>query len=212
MCISLILESGLMAQLSLYYQTQLETKVSLLPEQIDGDIDDHILENLRAKIEKKTIEHGIVIRIIRLIDYNQGMIDKANFMGTTVFKTKYECLLCSPIKDLEMTCIVDNTVRGYLICRNGPVIAAIYIPTIDTHTFKVVDSKIKNISTGKEVGKGDHLKVSVISISTNLREKNIVAMCKFLNVLTSKSDIKKFNEEQELIQNVGITEDVDDFF
>ena len=191
-----------MAQISLYYQTQLETKVSLLPEQITGDIDDFILENLRAKIDTKSIENGIVIRIIRLIDYNYGMIDKANFMGVTTYKVKYECLLCSPIKDLEMICIVDHIVSGYLVCKNGPIFAIIQSTNIDLHTFEKIDNKIKHIATNKEISKGDYLKVSVISINNSLGERNIVAMCKLLNI-ASKNDIKKFKEEQELIENVS---------
>src|SRR5581483_1684779 len=104
-----------MANMNLYYRTQLETKVSLLPEQIDGNIDNHILQNLRTKIEGKTIDNGIVLKINRLIDYNYGVIDKANFMGTTVFHVKYECFICSPTKNLEMVCIVDNDkIKGYL--------------------------------------------------------------------------------------------------
>jgi len=190
-----------MAQISLYYQTQLETKISLLPEQIDGDIDDHILENLKSKIDTKSIENGIVIRIIKLISYDYGMIDKANFMGTTVYKVKYECLLCSPIKDLEMICVVDNIIKGYLICRNGPVFAAVQFTNIDTHTFRIIGDKIQHIATGKEIAKSDYLKVSIININNNLGERNIVAICKLLNI-GSKNDIKKFKEEQELIENV----------
>ena len=123
--ISLIRIFKYMAQLNLYYQTQLETSVSLLPEQIDGNIDDHLIKNLKAKVEGKSTENGIEIRVNRLIDYNYGMIDKSNFMGTTVYKVKYECFLCSPIKDLEMICVLDNIVKGFLIGRNGPVIVAI---------------------------------------------------------------------------------------
>ena len=190
-----------MAQISLYYQTQLETKISLLPEQINGDIDDHILENLKTKIDTKSIENGIVIRIIKLIDYDYGMIDKANFMGTTVYKVRYECLLCSPIKDLEMICVVDNIVKGFLVCRNGPIFAAVQFSNIDTHIFKIDNDKIYHIQTNKEIKKSDHLKVSIININNNLGERNIVAVCKLLNI-GSKSDIKKFKEEQELIENV----------
>lgn len=187
-----------MAQIGLYYQTQLETKVSLLPQQVDADMDDHMLENLRNKIEKKSIDNGIVLKINRIIDYDYGMIDKANFMGTTVYNVKYECFICSPTKNLEIVCVLDNIVKGYLIGHNGPVIVAIQFNNIDTQKFEIVDSTITHIKTKKSVKKGDHLKVSIIAVNNNLGEENIVTICKLLN-LADQNDIKRFNEDQLLV-------------
>jgi len=188
-----------MAQLNLYYQTQLETKVSLLPEQITGDIDRHILENLKRKVDSKSTDNGIVIRINKLIDYDYGMIDKVHFMGTTSYKVKYECLLCSPVKDLEMICVVENIVKGYLISKNGPVYSAIQFANRDFNVFEISGENIKHIATNKIVKKGDHLKVSIIDIHNDTDEGNIVAICKLLNLAT-KAEIKKFDEEQAMIE------------
>ena len=173
-----------MAHLSLYYRTQLETKVSLLPEQIDGSMDNHILENVKGKIEGKSIDNGIVLKINRLINYDYGMIDKANFMGTTVFAVKYECFICSPIKDLEIICILENIVKGYLIGKNGPVIVAIQLNNIDTQKFEISGNNIISIKSKKTIEKGEYLKVSIISINNNLGEKNIVTMCKLMGLAT----------------------------
>ncbi len=197
-----------MAQLSLYYQTQLETKVSLLPEQITGDIDDFILENLKSKIDTKSIENGIVIKIIRLIDYDYGMIDKIHFMGTTIYKVKYECLLCSPVKDLEMICKVDNIIKGYVISKNGPIYVAVPFNNIDANVFEISGNNIKYSSSGRIINKNDHLKVSIISINNNIGERNIVVMCKLLN-FASKNDIKKFNEEQLLIGDSTVDDNIE---
>lgn len=199
-----------MAHLSLYYHTQLETKVSLLPEQITGDIDNFILENLKQKIDSRSTENGIVIRINRLIDYDYGIIDKTHFMGTTVYKVKYECLLCSPVKDLEMICVVENIIKGFLISKNGPVYSAIQFSNIDFTTFEIVGDEIKHIATGRLIKKQDHLKVSIININNNTDEGNIMAMCKLLNFAT-KAEIKKFNEEQAMIEesSIGANEDVE---
>ncbi|XWV26226.1 putative DNA-directed RNA polymerase subunit [Tupanvirus soda lake] len=189
-----------MAQISLYYRTQLDTKVSLFPEQIDGNMDDHILENLKAKIEGKSIDNGIVLRINRLISYDYGMIDKANFMGTTVFPVKYECFVCSPTKDLEIVCVLENIVKGFLIAKNGPVIIAIQFNNIDTQKFEISGNNILYTKTKKPVEKGDYLKVSIININNNLGEKNIVTMCKLLN-LANKDEIQSYEQDQLLITN-----------
>lgn len=187
-----------MAQISLYYRTQLDTKVSLFPEQIDGKIDDHILENLKSKIEGKTIDSGIVLKINRLISYELGMIDKANFMGITVFPVKYECFICSPVKDLEIICVLENIVKGYLIARNGPIIVAIQFNNIDTQKFEISGNTIINSKNKNPIEKGNYLKVSIISTNINLGEKNIVTMCKLIN-LASKDEIQTFEKDQLLI-------------
>ena len=199
-----------MAQISLYYRTQLETKVSLLPEQIDGNMDDHLLKNLKAKIEGKTNENGIVLKINKLIDYSSGMIDKANFMGITVFPVKYECFICSPTKDLEMICVLENIVKGFLIAKNGPVVVVIQYNNIDTKKFEISDKNILFSKTKTPVKKGDHLKAAIISINNNLGEKNIVTMCKLLNLAT-KEEIKLFEEDQMMATNGNIDDDNNDF-
>ena len=197
-----------MAQ-SLYYQTQLSNKVSLLPQQINADMDKYLLENLKTKVEKKSTEHGIILNINKLIDYNYGMIDKANFMGTTVYEVNYECFVCSPTKDLEIICILENIVKGYLIGKNGPVVVAIQFNNIDTQKFEIVESSIMYIKDRREIKKGDYLKVSVISVNNDLGEENIVTVCKLLD-LANKDEIKRFKDEQYLLTN-GTADDSKEF-
>ena len=97
-----------MAQRNLYFRAQLDTKVSLLPKQLDGDIDNHLLKNLKVKMEGKNIDGGLVLKVNKLIGYHDGLIDKVNLMGTTVYHVDYDCYLCSPVKDLEIICVIDN--------------------------------------------------------------------------------------------------------
>lgn len=183
-----------MAQLNLYYQTQLVTKVSVLPEQLNGNLDNHILENLKMKIEGRVIDEGIVLHVNKLINYDYGMIDKSNFMGTTVYQVIYECFICSPIKDLEIICVIDNIVKGFLIGRNGPIRVAIQFNNIDNSKFEINDNTIYS-KAKRAVQKGDHLKVAIISIKHDLGEKHIMAMCKLLD-FADKNEIRKFNDEQ----------------
>ena len=187
-----------MAQINLYYHTELETKVSLLPEQISGEMNDFLLTNLRNQVEGKTSEHGIVLKVNNLVSYDYGIISKSNFMATTLYNVKYKCLLCSPTKNLEFACVLDNVVKGILVGRNGPVTVAIQFSNIDSQKFKIDGDNIVDASTNKIIKKGDHLKVSVINVKINLRDTNITTICKLLNVASDK-DVKKYKEEQILV-------------
>lgn len=187
-----------MAQLNLYYRTQLETKVSLLPEQIDGNMDNHILNNLREKVEKKVIDNGIVLKTTKLVSYDYGMIDKNNSMGTTVYLVKYECFICSPTKNLEIVCVLENIIKGFLIAQNGPIKVAVQFNNIDTRKFAISGNNIIISKSKQNIKKGDYLKVSIIDISNNLGEKNIVVIAKLIN-LASKDEIASFEEDQQLL-------------
>lgn len=204
-----------MARLDLYYQTQLESKVSLLPEQVDADMDDHLLENLRMKVEGKAIDSGIVLKVNRLIDYNLGIIDKANFMGTTVYTVKYECFLCSPVQSLEMIGIIDVTLKGYLIAKNGPVTIALQYNHIDPQNFEIVENNVVYVSkkdnTKTPVKIGDYIKASVINIKNNPGESSIMAFCKLIN-MASKEEINKFKEDQTIITGEILEGEEKEFF
>lgn len=189
-----------MASLHLYYLTQLKTTVSLLPEQINYSLESHLLTNLKSKLEGKTIDNGIVMRIYRLIEYNNGLIDKINFMGIVVFTVVYECLLCAPIKDLEIVCLVENDIKGYLIARNGPVVVAIRHNNVDLNRFEINNSTIVHKQTTITVSKGSYLKVTIISINKNAGEKTILTACRLNNIATEE-EIASFNNDQALATN-----------
>lgn len=199
-----------MAQISLYFRTQIETKVSLFPEQITANMDDHILANLKTQIEGKSNDKGIILKINRLIEYKHGMIDKANFMGTTVLPVKYECFICSPVKDLEIVCLLENIVKGFLIAKNGPVIVAIQFNNIDTQQFEISNNNIISLRTKKVIQKGDYLKVTIININSNLGEKQIVTMCKLSN-LPTRDEIESFKQDQLLVTNNDFDDDDQEF-
>lgn len=191
-----------MSQINLYYQTQLDEKVPLLPHQITPDIDNHLLQNLTTKIKGKTTANGIVIRIYRLIDYEYGNIDKDNFTGIVNYVVRYECLLCSPVKDLEIICVTDNIVKGYLVSVNGPVTIAVQYSNIDINKFSIEGNNIKHNKSGKIISRGDYIKVSVINVNSNMGETNIIALCKLVD-LASEEDIKRYKEDQRLISDIN---------
>lgn len=187
-----------MAQIGLYYQTLLETKVSLLPEQIKGNMEEYMLSNLRGKIEGKNIDSGTVLKINSIIDYGYGKIEAVNFMATVVYHVKFDCLICSPAKDLEIICVIHNIVKGYLFGINGPVVIGIQFNNIDTDKFKLGgDNTIILKEDGRTVKNGDHVKVSIISIKNHVGEHQIMTIAKLLDIATP-DEIQHFKEEQQM--------------
>lgn len=194
-----------MSRTNLYFRAQLETKVSLLPKQIDGNIDDHLFDNLKVKMEGKNIENGLVLKINNLISYRDGFIDKANLMGTTVFNVDYDCYLCAPTPGLEIICIIENDeIKGYLIGSNGPLTLAIDFHVIDLNKFEISDNRVINKSNKKAIGINDYVKVSIIQVRNTMGDRKIAATCKLINVATA-DEIARYKEEQKLLNNSNDT-------
>lgn len=199
-----------MSQKSLYYKTQFETKISLSPSQIDHQIDEHILNNLKQKINGKVIDNGIVIRILRLLDYDYGIIDKASSNGSTIYRVKYECLYCSPIKDMEIIGRMQKIVKGYASCANGPIVAVIELSkNNESSAFKITETEIKH-SSGKVIKEGDYLKLSVISSPDNIENMQLAVMCKLVNI-ASEAEIKNFMADDEYINQTQSAADAKTF-
>lgn len=199
-----------MDRASAYYRTELKTKVPLYPSQLDGNMDEHLLQNLKKKLEGKTIDAGIVIKVNRILHYDYGMVEHVNFTGTTVYHVTHECYVCSPMKGLVMTCIIDNILKGYIIGSNGPMIIPISYNHINERLFKIEGEHIVHIESNKTLDKGDYLKVSVINTRMKLGDKNIKVQCKLLD-LASKDDISGFKNDEALITDGDTFDDNDEF-
>lgn len=202
-----------MANFNLYYRTQLESNVKILPDQLNGNLDENILENLKQKVENKTNEYGIVLRVLNLIDYDNGMIDKANFMAITSFIVKYECYICSPIQNMEIICVVSNFIHGYIVAENGPVTAIIEYNNIDRQKFEFVGDKILDINTKHEIKQDTYLRVSIINIKKNMGKQKIITICKLLSLATDQ-EITTYNNDLKLTNSnnsdINVDSDMDD--
>lgn len=195
-----------MAQISLYSTTVLEDKVSINPDQINANIAENILINLRSNIEGKSNENGIVLKVNRLISHNLGKIDRVNGTSKVDYIAKHECFLCSPTKDLEIVCKLEKTFKGYIVGKNGPVVVVVQINNIDSQRFEIKKSNVYHISSGKELVVGDYLKVSIINVSNNLGGNKILALSKLLN-MASKDDILKYEQDRSLITGASLKTD-----
>lgn len=194
-----------MTQSTLYYRTQLTTDVILFANQINGNMEEHLLENLKANIEGKVTENGNVIKVLKLVSYERGKIDTSNFSANVVFPIKYECFLCAPVKDMEMVAKVKNTtIKRIIIAVNGPVLASISLSDVDTTKFRIQDNDVYYVANDKIVSKNDYIKVVVTGANNIKGSRNIMAVCKLVD-MASPSEIERFKKDKVLVH--GETDD-----
>lgn len=200
-----------MSQHELYYRTQLRDKITVLPNQCDAGIDDHILQNLKLKVEKKVGDNGMVLYVTRIINYYDGVIDGVNLMSSTVYTIYYECFFCSPIEGMEIICVIENSMKGLLIARNGPIYAGIEIgpSKIDTQKFEINNGKIYHKKNNTLIDKGIYVKLEIINRKLNSKESNISTVCKLLDIAT-KSEISMFDQDQKMIMGIDLNDDAEE--
>jgi DNA-directed RNA polymerase subunit E'/Rpb7 len=189
-----------MSQNNLYYRTQLENSVSVLPAQLNGSIYENILENLKKKVEGKVGQNGIIIKVIKIINYKEAILDDTNLMANTIFRIKYECFVCSPVPNLEIVFTFTDLVKGVIMGRNGPVIISIFLNNIDNQKFGISGESIIDKTTNKKLNEGEFLKAIIINTMSSLGEYEITAVCKLLGFATD-NEIRDYNEDQKLIMD-----------
>ncbi len=200
-----------MAQLSLYFKTELEDKVVLKPNQLNGNLEENILKNLKRKVEKIAIANGIVIKVEKIIKYDYGTIDKQDFRAEVSYNVSYDCLFCSPVENLEIICVVNNLPKGYIIAKNGPVCVGILHSQIDQQKFKIINDTITIIGKNRPLAKGDYLRVSIINRNINPGEQNIITVCKLLDIATD-AEIKSYKKDQQALNEDDEESKNDDTF
>ena len=195
-----------MIQQSLYYKIQLEEKISILPEQINGNLEQNMLHNLKEKLEGFSTNKGIIMKVLKILSYDYGFIDQDNLTASVLYNVKYEAYICSPTNGLEVICMVQKIINGYIFALNGPLMIVISTLNLDSEQFTNYNGEITINSTKKKIKVDDLIKVHINSININLGEKTIMAMCKLIN-LASEKEINKYNSDMDFIHNRDINDD-----
>lgn len=160
----------------------LERNVGLLPNQRNGDpIMDGLMQNLQKTVVHLTSDVGMVMEIIRILSYGRGMISDANFMAVAVFPVVYEAMVCSPIKDMEVVCRVDNMVKGTLVATNNRVIINAYASDVDSTIFGYQDDTLVHRSSNTPIKIGDLVVITLTQVTKSQNMPHIIA----IGILTS---------------------------
>lgn len=188
-----------MSQQTLYYRAHIKDEALLYPDQLNGDLETYLLENIRETNEKKVAEKGYIVKINRVLERKNGTIDMSNFNTNAIVPVKYDCYLCSPQEDMEIIARVRNTtVKRIIIAENGPVEVAIKGKSIDTTKFVLQDNVVYKIGDSKPISVGDYVKVIIVNTKYVKGFKNITVMAKLID-MASESEIAQFKRDMALV-------------
>lgn len=182
----------------------LERNVGLLPSQRKGEpIMDGLLQNLQKTVLHLTSDVGMVMEIIRILSYGRGMITDTNFSAVAVFPVVYEAIVCSPNKDMEVVCRVDNMVTGTLLVTNGRLKVSVYTSEIDPNIFSYEDGALVHLSSKAQIKIGDLMVVTLTQVTKSQNMPDISASGILTGVASEADKQLYYNENKSFapVQN-----------
>jgi DNA-directed RNA polymerase subunit E'/Rpb7 len=187
-----------------YFNATLKTRITILPHQLDSNIERHIYENLIKQVESKCNNDGYIIKIneIKKDDDDGGVIDFDTFMASVNYNISYSCQFCSPEIKTEIVCRVEQIVEGFIRAVNGPLLCIISL-TRSMNKIKMLDNDRNSILyDGKKISRGDLIKVNVISKVIRKDNTIIVILCE-LKGLASNDEKQIYDNDIQLFTKHG---------
>lgn len=192
--------------------TVLSTKVSLLPKQMNNDIYYNLKYNIEKKVQGKCNEFGFVIKVLKIEDYNEGIVDGENFTGSAVYNIRYLASLCIPVEKTQIICKIENINNAIILATHGPISCVITPDNINTLIFMNEIGKYYYIQEKNrtELKKGDLVKCTILS--KKLYKNDIMISLGFLDELASQNEKDNFykpelfNPDQEVEETVDLIE------
>ncbi|CAI2358500.1 DNA-directed RNA polymerase [uncultured virus] len=183
------------ASKSLRFKTILEDKISLLPSQQTRDLEQHLLDNIKSKMNKRVVKGAAILKVIRLISYDYGIIDETNHAGSVNYRVAFECLVFAPTIHNEITIQIDHTIKGMYFGDNGVCGILIDINNIDSSVFACIADNVTHIETQQVLRPGDYVRGYILRTAHDKRaNKQLILMCKLLRMAT-QDEIDQFIQD-----------------
>lgn len=187
-----------------YIDTELYSRVSIQPYQLDSDIYLHLKDNLIKLESRKCNKYGYIVKIYKILDFQKvlnhtmGEMSAENFVGSVIYNVKYSCRLCRPVKNTPIVCQIAQLNKALIKALNGPIIIIITTSQYNSSNFGVdANGNLRYLSpTGKKekLKQGDIIKINIEAVKYNARDIEIRVMGKLDNV-ASKEEIKEFERD-----------------
>lgn len=187
-----------------YINTYLYSQIALHPSQFDNDIYKHLKNNLTRKLQGRCYKgYGYISKIYKIDDKQGGEIIAEDPSASAIYKVKFSCKICKPLKGTIIICEVMAINKSIIHLRNGPINVLIFEESgaINQNNF-VFDDK-KNVLLAKvgnnqivPVVVGTHVEIKVIASRIEHNSTRILIMGTLENI-ASKAAIEESIKQRE---------------
>lgn len=171
-----------------YINSMLSKRVVLKITEIGQKLKQNLEKKIKNSIEGKCITEGFIRpKTVEIVSYSCGLVKDDHIE----FHVIYQCLVCNPIKDMEVVCRVKNITKAGIHAEvrdnedNVPI--TVFVARDHNYTNKMFD----------EVEKDTSIRVKIIGVRFELNDPSITAIAYLLKERTVNE--KAVNENAELI-------------
>jgi len=154
------------------------------------------------KLENRCIKDGYIIKVHKILEYTNGIIEPENFTGSAVYDVKYVANICVALKESTIIAKIITYIpsANLILTEFGPIIKIISTKNkrdLNTKNFSIGNDKsILHIPSQKKLGSGDWVKIQLKSIK--FRQNDTVIKCMgYLDDIPSIDDIEKYSYKYE---------------
>lgn len=175
-----------------YIMSLLSKKVVLKITEIGKNIKQNLERKIKYSIEGKCITEGFIRpKTVEIVSHSCGLIKDDHIE----FQVIYKCLVCNPIKDMEVECAVKNITKAGIHAEvkdnEGNVPITIFVARDHNYTNSAFD-KVETDTT---------IRVKIIGIRFELNDPSITAIAQLLNKTRVVEEIEE-REEREVVENI----------
>lgn len=186
-----------------YKTCEMTTRISLEPNQMNSNLYKNLKNNLVKKVEGKCNEIGHIVRVYKITDYSQGVINAENFSGNAIYNIKYIANVCKPniksqiVVRIDMKSTASNNAVNIKVIKaikatNGCIDCVITKQTIDYQKFVVnEDGTITYTPTGNLLLSGDYIKITVQNMNINKGMERILIIGN-MNDIASQEEVEMY--------------------
>ena len=173
-----------------YIMSLLSKKVILKITEIGKNIKQNLERKIKYSIEGKCITEGFIRpKTVELVSHSCGLIKDDHIE----FQVIYKCLVCNPIKDMEVECNVKNITKAGIHAEvkdnedNVPI--TIFVARDHNYTNSAFD-KVEADTT---------IRVKIIGIRFELNDPTITAIAQLMN---KTRVVVEEEEKEEVVENI----------
>ena len=155
-----------------YINSMLSKKVVLKITEIGKNIKQNLEKKIKYSIEGKCIVEGFIRpKTVEVVSYSCGLVKDDHIE----FQVIYRCLVCNPIKDIEMECFVKNITKAGIHAEvrdnedNVPI--TIFVARDHNYTNSMFDTIEKDMI----------IRVKIIGVRFELNDPSITAIAYLLD-------------------------------
>jgi hypothetical protein len=180
----------------------LYTKIMLLPQQMNNELYLNLKKNLIEKVESKCSKDGYIVRVYKILDYKNGIIEAENFTGSATYSIKYLAKICIVIREMTIVAKVVSYVpeTNFIVTEFGPIIKIISSKNyrdINQSNLTILGNRTIIHNHSDEAIKNDiYVKIQIKSVKFNQNDKNIKCMGYIYDIATS-NEIAKYSYRED---------------